>query len=163
MIRLIAAIDSKRGMADDHGIPWQGKLPTDVTHFRAKTIHSDVLMGWVTYTEFPVPLSDRQNFVFNSRGSDIRQGFTSVEDLEGLISKYHNNPSAELWIIGGAGLFAQTAQYADELHITQLQADFKCTKFFPEFKDTFELTSRTEPQTENGITFHFEIWKRKLK
>jgi dihydrofolate reductase len=29
MIRLIAAVDSQRGVANEHGIPWQGKVPMD--------------------------------------------------------------------------------------------------------------------------------------
>jgi dihydrofolate reductase len=35
MIRLIAAIDSQRGIATDSGIPW--KLPGDSAYFREKT------------------------------------------------------------------------------------------------------------------------------
>ena len=50
MIRLIAAIDSQRGIATDSGIPW--KLPGDTAYFREKTAHGLIVMGRATYDEF---------------------------------------------------------------------------------------------------------------
>lgn len=157
MIRLIVAIDSKRGMANDHGIPWQGKLPTDIAYFREKTMSGSVLMGLVTYKEFEKPMKGRRNFVINDTEEPIRDGFEEVRDLAGFVESFQT----DLWIIGGAGVFAQTISQADELYLTRLNGDFGCTKFFPAFENDFELASEAEPQTENNITFRFQIWKRK--
>ena len=60
-------------------------------------------------------------------------------------------------------MFESTIDLADELYITQLDGDWHCTKFFPEFRDKFELKSALSPQTENGITFRFTTWKRLQK
>ena len=39
--------------------------------------------------------------------------------------------------------------------------DIAFTKFFPEFKDKFETVSEAPKQSENGITFTFQIWRAK--
>ena len=49
MIRLIAAIDSQRGIATDSGIPWT--LPGDSAYFREKTSSGLIVMGRATYEE----------------------------------------------------------------------------------------------------------------
>ena len=144
-------------MADEHGIPWQGKIPTEVKYFREKTSDSWVLMGYTTYTEFKAPLSNRRNFVASSKPGPLREGFELVHDARQLLE----NASGDIWVIGGAGLFASTLDLADELYITQLDGDFNCTKFFPKFDDQFKLKSKSEPQTENGIDFHYEVWVRR--
>jgi dihydrofolate reductase len=60
MIRLIAAIDKSRGIADEHGIPWQGKIPTDTRYFREQTAEGTIVMGYGTYVEYDRPLHDRR-------------------------------------------------------------------------------------------------------
>jgi len=154
MIRMIAAIDEKQGMANEAGIPW--RLPADQAYFREHTIHNRVLMGYRTYIEFSKPLSDRENLVFSHDDAPLRPGFIPITQLEPLLQ----DGSSDLWIIGGAALFAETLQYADELYITEIQGDFHCTKFFPPFKDTFELVSRSPEQTDNGISFTYCIYRR---
>ncbi len=158
MIYCIVAIDEKRGMANEHGIPWQGKLPTDIAFFRDSTIHSNVLMGYKTYTEFEKPLSDRKNYVASSKPEQLREGF----DLVGDAREFIKNFDGDLWVIGGPGLIAATLDLVDNLKISQLEGDQHCTKFLPEFADTFELKEQSEPITENGITFRFQTWTKKV-
>ena len=156
MIRFIAALDSKRGLADDKGIPWSDKIPTDIAFFRKSTVHSNVLMGFRTYQEFKKPLSDRHNYVSARDDSALRGGFEPVTDTRGFLKGFQE----DIWVIGGAGLFAQTIDLADELHLTHLDADFHCTKFFPDFTDKFVQIEKSKPITENGITYHFAVYKR---
>jgi dihydrofolate reductase len=155
MIRAIAAIDSKRGLATDTGIPWN--LPTDRTYVREKTKGSNMLMGYNTYLEFTRPLPERRWYVLHEPTEPLREGFESVTDL----GSFMEHPPENLWLFGGAGVFAQTIDYADELWLTRIEGDFDCTKFFPEFEDKFELAEQGDPQTENGITYHYEDWKKK--
>jgi dihydrofolate reductase len=158
MIRFIAAIDSKRGIANDHGIPWQGKVPSDPKYLREHTSVSDVIMGFGMYKEVDELWSEGVNYVA-AEGVDEqpREGFEFVTDARTVVE----NAKGDLWVLGGAMLFASTLDLADELYITQLDQDFHCTKFFPEFKDAFKLQSESEPITENGITLTFQVWVRK--
>ncbi len=156
MIRFIAAIDEKRGIADDSGIPWQGRIPSDVAYFRKKTTNSNIMMGTGWYREQEKPLPNRRNLVATTSVERLRDGFEKVPDAR----KYLAETKEDIWVGGGAGLFASTIDLADELYITQLQGDFHCTKFFPDFRAQFVLTEESEPYTENGISYTFQVWKR---
>ena len=156
MIRLIAAHDEKLGIANNNGIPWH--LPKDALYFREKTKDGVVVMGAATYREFDKPLPDRKNLVLTHDAKPLRPGFQSISDLELFIN---DNWDQDIWVIGGASLFAQTISAADELYITRVRGDFHCTKFFPDYYNDFSLLDRAKEVTENSTTYSFEIWARK--
>lgn len=156
MIRAIVAIDEKRGLANDHGIPWQGKIPTDVANFRKVTLHGAVMMGQGWYKEQLKPLPERRNLVATSSSEPLRDGFEKVTNAR----EYLANSKEDIWVGGGAALFASTIDLCDELYVTQLQGDFKCTKFFPAFHNKYSKVSESESITEGGISFTFQVWKK---
>ena len=155
MIRLIAAIDSRRGIATDSGIPW--KLPGDTAYFRERTAIGVILMGGATYKEFAAPLHGRENFVLTTRSDPFRLGFRAVSSLGQLAT---DHPGEDIWVIGGAKLYAETAGQAEELLLTQVVGDFHCTKFFPPYDTEFQLSTRGDDLQEGGITYRFETWGR---
>jgi dihydrofolate reductase len=152
--RAIAAIDDRRGIATDAGIPWD--VPADRAYFRRMTVDSTVVMGSATYDEMAAPLPDRRNLVATSRPAPLRPGFERVTDLAARLSTL---PAAEtMWVIGGAGLYASTIGSMDELYLTRIPGDYGCTKFFPPFADDFVLERATPSEDAAGVTF--EIWRR---
>jgi dihydrofolate reductase len=153
MIRLIAAIDSERGLATDSGIPW--KLPGDSAYFRQKTSSGLIVMGRKTYDEFAAPLHDRENYVLTTASTPLRPGFTVVANLDVLRAAH---PDEDIWVIGGAAVYAATIGQADELLLTQVAGAFGCTKFFPAYQSDFVLESRSDDHTEAGISYRFETW-----
>jgi dihydrofolate reductase len=158
VIRLIVAIDANRGLADDQGIPWQGRLPSDARYFRDQTAEGTIVMGFRTYEEFAHPLHDRTNYVVaRSGGPPLRTGFRPVLDLDQFLA---GHTGGTVWIIGGAGLYQRTLPAADQLFITQLDQDFHCTKFFPRFDADFSLDPGSETHRENDISYRFETWHR---
>jgi dihydrofolate reductase len=154
VIRLIAAIDSKRGIATDAGIPW--KLPGDTAYFREKTKTGLVLMGRATYDEFAAPLHDRENYVLSATTAPLRAGFHAVAGLQQLRTAH---PDQDVWVIGGATVYQETIVDAEELLLTQVLRDFHCTKFFPSYQAAFELKDRGADHEEGGLTYRFETWR----
>jgi dihydrofolate reductase len=156
MIRAVAAVDDCLGLATEKGIPW--KVPADVQHFRTVTANVDVLMGYATYAEFAQPMPGRTNYVATGRGRELREGFLPVKDVDTFLSSGH---SGDLWIIGGAMLFAMTLEKIQVLSMTRVEGDFNCTKFFPAFEDTFDLVGSTTPPAVAGEpAIHFQTWTR---
>lgn len=156
MIRCVAAIDIKNGLADERGIPWQGKIPGDVRYYHKKIKGASTIMGFKMYQELSGPLVNSANYVASKRGNKLRDGFVLVPNA----TKFLEQADEDIWILGGAGLFASTIHLVDELYITQLQADFSCTKFFPEFDRDFRLMHESDKRQENNITYTFQVWKR---
>jgi dihydrofolate reductase len=154
MIRLIAAVDSRRGIATDSGIPW--KLPGDTAYFRQKTSLGLIVMGRATYDEFAAPLHDRENYVLTRATTPLRTGFAAIADLEELRVAH---PAEDIWVIGGATVYQETIAEAKELLLTQVLRDFGCTKFFPPYEANFARTSKSVDHREAGVTYRFEIWR----
>ncbi len=150
-------MDSEGGIADDRGIPWHGKLPTDDTYYRRSIASAPILMGYGHYLELKTPYPHVENYVATHTITPLRPGFTAIPDARKFLQSFQD----PIWNIGGAKLFASTIDLADELFLTRVQGTFQCTKFFPEFKTNFDRISSTKPITEHGITFHFEIWHRR--
>lgn len=156
MIRLIAAIDSQRGIATDSGIPWT--LPGDSAYFRQKTQTGAIVMGRATYDEFASPLHDSENFVLTTSPTPLRAGFRTIADLAQLRAIL---PRGDVWVIGGATVYREAIAHAVELLLTQVSGDFHCTKFFPPYADAFVLESKSDDHRENGVAYRFETWRRR--
>lgn len=154
MIYAIVAIDDKRGMAHDNGIPWD--LPSDRKFFHDQVSDKTILMGYGTYVEFTKPMTSKTSYVATSH-EVTKPGFTAVTDPH----EFLNNAKEDIWVIGGAGLLRAVWDEVEILYATRVKGDFKCTKFLPEFEDDFTLTDRQPTQTENRIDFTIEIWARK--
>lgn len=156
MINQIVIVDQQLGMADDHGIPWP---PLDLEYFRKKSEGHLMVMGYRTYVEFKAPLPNRQNLVVVRPGTPpLRDGFEAIEDIDRWLV---DHAKEDVWIIGGAGLFARTIDRADRLYVTRIDKTFSCTKFFPPFEADFELIEKSPDQQKHDLTFHFEVWAKK--
>jgi len=155
MIRLIAAIDRKRGLAKHGILPWF--IPEDEKYFtdQTKTHGGHVLTGGMTFrdTYKGRPLVNRQNYILTRQDEPI-EGAKVVHDLAKFLEDFRDK---DLWVAGGAGVFEQVmeAGQADELYLTHIDADFRCDQFFPEYKDKFKLVEESEPREQNGFNFRY--------
>jgi dihydrofolate reductase len=154
VIRLIAALDLSRGIATDEGIPWN--IPGDKAFFRRQTEHGAIVMGRSTYTEFAAPLHGRANYVLTSRADSLRAGFVPMKGLDRVAATATGD---EIWVIGGAAVYASTIAASDELVLTQVLGDFGCTKFFPPYREDFVLTQQGPDEHEGGVGYRFERWR----
>jgi len=161
MIRLIVAADRKLGIAKNGGMPWQ--IPDDEAYFTemTKTHGGNVLTGGVTFREAygSVPLAQRHNFILTHDQTPI-EGVTLVHDLDEFL---HGFQGQDLWVAGGAAVFEQVINkgYADELYLTQIDADFDCDQFFPDFEDKFLLIQKSDKHQQNGFNFRYAVYGRK--
>jgi dihydrofolate reductase len=155
VIRFIVALDVRLGIATEKGIPW--KLPGDAAYFRQQTSTGLVVMGRATYAEFSAPLHERTNYVLTSKAEPLRDGFTPIGGLDQVTT---GHPDDDIWVIGGGAVFASTMAQANELYLTQVEADFQCTKFFPAYDDQFTRFDQSETHEEGGVSYRFEKWRR---
>jgi len=155
MIRLIVAVDQRMGIAKDGVQPW--KLPTDEAYFNTMTKQygAVVVMGRTTHEVISRPLPDRKNYVLTSHPEAVKPPAIANNNLSTVLSQLD-----DVWIIGGAKLYAATIDQADELYITRIDTDYDCNTFFPAIPDKFKLTWQDKPQQENGDTFWYERYDR---
>jgi dihydrofolate reductase len=151
-IKLIAAIDDKRGIAKHQKLPWN--IPSDRQYFQDHIRPGPVLMGWNTFVSNGYkPYGIGKNFVLTKENKQY-DGVEIIHDLQAFLISFQE----DLWIAGGGQVFAQVLPDATKLYLTRLEGDFDCDVFFPEFEPTFRRVRAEEPQVENSITFHYELW-----
>lgn len=157
MIRLIAAVDIKNGIAKNGIQPW--KLPLDEKYFElnTKTYGANILMGYKTYQVIGHTLSGRINYIVSRehQGEEI-EGAILISDL----SKFINDFSKDIWVIGGAQIYSQTIDRADEVYLTKIDKDFGCDQFFPRLPRKFKLIFAEGKLKENDLTFNYNLYKR---
>ena len=156
MIRAIGAVDDRLGLGTDDGIPW--KVPADVEHFRATVASSDVLMGYATYVEFEQPLPGGTNFVATRRGSTLRDGFVPVADLDSFLAE---RVGAELWIIGGAKVYARDTSGGRGAPLTRVGGTSAAPSSSRPSSRPFgwSVTSPSPPVADTP-TIRFQPWRR---
>jgi dihydrofolate reductase len=150
MIRHIVAIDQNRGIAKNGTQPW--KLPTDEQYFlnMTKTHGSVLLMGRTTFEVIGRPLPGRKNFVATRDDNFRAEDVSVVRDIEAFLAS-----QSDIWVIGGAQIYEATLRVADELYVTEIEADFDCDVFYPEFAELFQLVEKGQRQHENGLNYRF--------
>lgn len=118
-LSLIVALGEHGAIGNNGDIPW--KCPTDMRHFREKTMDKYVVMGRKTWDSLPPnKLPGRKCLVITSTPLKEESAITfgSFEDAKAFTV---NQGAPELVIIGGSRLFMEHYNQCDELNITYIK------------------------------------------
>lgn len=125
MIKLVLAVDRQNAIGwSDGKLPWH--LPEDLKRFKNLTTGGTVLMGFNTYKSLNRVngLPNRENYVLTKKPFSelIGQTGPDIKIISGLgfCEQFYQNPSKDIWIIGGAFVYDQIIDkgWADEIHLT---------------------------------------------
>jgi dihydrofolate reductase len=162
-ISLVAAVARGGVIGRDGGIPW--RLPEDMVRFRALTMGHPVVMGRRTWESLPDgyrPLPGRGNVVvtrdpeWSAQGAD-RSG--SIQDALALLAS-----ERRVFVIGGGEIYRAALPFADELLLTEIDADVEGDTTFPTWdRGEFEEVERRERVTEDGTPFAFVRYVRRAR
>ncbi|MEI6350518.1 MAG: dihydrofolate reductase [Verrucomicrobiota bacterium] len=134
-LKAIAAMALNRVIGREGKIPWH--ISDELRWFKRATTGHSVLMGRKTYQSLGRPLPNRKNLVV-TRGSDI-EGVTTLHDLTGFDPAAYAAPGTDIFVIGGAEIYAQLLPRCDELLLTVIPQSVAGDAFFPEFELSFEF------------------------
>ena len=161
VLSLIASVDRKRGIGRGNDLVWRESA--DQKYFRAVTTGHPVIMGRRTWESLPErfrPLPGRRNIVVTRDSQWHAAGAEAVASLDAALSLVEGD--ARAFVIGGAQLFAAALPRADELVLTEIDADFDADTFFPAWNAAdFERTACDEQVTAGGVTYRFTTWRRR--
>lgn len=127
----IAAMSRNRAIGLDGRIPWH--LTEDLQFFKRTTLGHIVLMGRKTYESIGKPLPGRENWVL-SRTAEI----PGVRVLRSLDEIPTPPAGKNLYLIGGAELYAALLPRCTELLITRVNLETPGDAFFPAFESEFD-------------------------
>jgi dihydrofolate reductase len=160
-ISLVAAVARNGAIGKDNDLLWQE--PLDQRHFRALTMGHPVVMGRKTWDSLPArfrPLPGRQNVVVTRNPEKQFAGAQRAASLAAALEAL--NGTAQVFVIGGAQLYAQALPHADEMVLTEIDADLAGDVFFPAWRaDEWTISHREAHRTADGTAFAFATYRRK--
>ena len=168
---IIAAADKNMGIGKNNDLPW--RLKGDLQYFSFVTTEAAegkanaVIMGrntWYSLPEKVRPLKDRLNIVLSREYEEVPKGVMVSDSFEdSLITLWNDEAIDEIFIIGGASVYAQAIKHPDcsRIYLTEVDGAFDCDVFFPEIDPkVFKLVEATEYHEEKGIRYRFVIYER---
>jgi len=167
---MIAGIGRNLELGKDNDLLWH--IPEDLAHFKQITNGAPVLMGRATYLSLPEafrPLPHRDNIVLMRETEDLPGGdekrVVIVHDVPSAFSQAmaiaKQRDKKELFVIGGASLYAQTIELVDRLYLTEVDETFAdADVFFPPYKHLFTREVSRQHHDNGRYAFDFVILEK---
>jgi dihydrofolate reductase len=162
IISIIAAMDRKRGIGVDNKLPW--RLSADLKRFRSLTMDHHIIVGRKTFESIGKPLPGRRMIVVTRDRNYKVDGCDVANSIEDALNLARERGESEVFICGGAEIYAQSIEIADRMYLTFVDAEVAADAFFPEFdeREWVERESFYQPADEkNQYPFTFKLIVRK--
>lgn len=126
LLTIVVAIDAQGGIGVNNRLPWH--LPEDLAHFKRTTSGHPIIMGRKTFDSIGRPLPNRRNIVVTRNPGWHHEGVETVTSLDAAIAAAGDD---DVFVIGGAQIFAEALPLTQRLIVTEIDKAFDCDTFFP--------------------------------
>lgn len=155
-LSLIAAVAANGVIGSDNALPW--RLPEDLKRFKALTLGHPVIMGRKTYESIGRPLPGRRNIVISRNTAYMADGCETASSLEAAIAAC-NGTTDEVFVIGGAQIYAEALPLAQRLYLTEICRAFQGDARFPAIRrGGWAETAREKHRTDDGLEYDFAVY-----
>jgi dihydrofolate reductase len=158
-VHLIWAQARNRAIGLNGALPWH--LPEDLRHFKEKTAGCPVIMGRKTWQSLPPkfkPLPGRRNIVLTRSDAWHEVGAEPCKTLQEALLKCAY--SDEVWVIGGAEVYAQALSLADTAEVTEIDASFTADAFAPALGPNWVKSAGAPQVSSSGLKFSFDSYRK---
>jgi len=158
-LNLIYARAANGVIGREGALPWH--LPEDLAHFKRLTGGSPVVMGRKTWDSLPPrfrPLPGRQNIVVTRQAGWHDAGARRAGDLHEALAACGEAP--EVWVIGGAQIYAEAEPLAQRAVVTEIARDFEGDAHAPTLGAGWHETAREARVSADGLPFAFVTYER---
>jgi dihydrofolate reductase len=153
-INLIFARAANGVIGINNAMPWH--LPEDLAHFKRLTQGWPVIMGRKTWDSLPRkfrPLPGRTNVVITRQPGWDENGSMPATSLDAALKLCRQ--SEEVWVIGGAQIYAQAEPLADRIEVTEIAQDFEGDALAPQLGPEWIEAAREDHISSTGLNFSF--------
>lgn len=161
-VSIIAIVAANDVIGRGNQLPWH--MPADLKRFKQLTMGHHLIMGRKTYQSLGKPLPGRINVVVTRNLDFTPDGVAVARSVDEAISKAEAAGDDEIFIGGGADIYAQTLHRADRMYITRLHGEPEGDTFFPEFDDVNEWklvdAEHFEADERNEYPYSFLTYER---
>ena len=150
MVSIIVAIAQNGTIGDKNSLLWH--IKEDMRFFRTTTSGHAVIMGRKTFESLgSKPLPKRTNIVI-TRQDIVFEGALTAHSLEEAIRMADGDE--EIFVIGGAQIYAEALKVADRLYITRVEHDYDGDTSFPAI-DFSQWRLVAEERHERGEEYEY--------
>ncbi|TDR33193.1 dihydrofolate reductase [Hydromonas duriensis] len=166
-ISLIAAVAQNLALGKNNQLLWH--LPNDLQFFKRTTLNHPIIMGRKTYDSIGRPLPKRLNIVISRQFDLLIEGCVVVPSLRAAIalaSHVEHQPEGvapEVFVIGGAQIYAEALPMAARLVLTEVKQNFEADVFFPQWdkNDWQEVWRESHYDEASGLGYDFVDYHRR--
>ncbi len=154
MIKILVAFDENRVIGKNNELIWH--LPADLKRFKALTTGHVIIMGRKTFDSIGKPLPNRTTIVISRTIGLQIEGVICTTSIEEAILKAKSLSREDIFIVGGAEIYALSLTVADQILVTQLHDIFEGDAFFPEIPASeWEVTEKERGVTDEKNTYQY--------
>ena len=161
-LKLVAAVARDGGIGRGNALLFVD--PADQRFFRDTTMGAPVVMGrrtWLSIPERFRPLPGRRNLVLSRDAGFDAPGAEVAPSLDAALARLGGADT--VFVIGGAGVFAEALPRADELILTEVDRVYPgADTFFPAWnRGEFDEVERKASAAADGTAFAFVTYRRR--
>jgi dihydrofolate reductase len=150
LISIITAVSENGVIGKDNHLPWS--FPEDLKYFRETTRGHVVIMGRKTYESMGQALPNRVNIVISRDKNYTLSDALTTLSLDTAIKLAKEKEKNEVFIIGGASIYAQALPLADKLYITKIKGVYEGDTYFPDYAE-FKTVLSEKKSTDGNLVF----------
>ena len=164
IVALIAAVSENGVIGRDGEIPWH--LPADLKLFKRLTMGHHLIVGRKTFESIGKPLPGRKMIVLSRQPNYSVEGVITATSLQNALEIARKAGEDEVFIAGGAAVYAQALPLADRFYLSRVHANIRGDTTFPDFNlEEWKATVKTDypAGTDQKHAFSFMILDRKRR
>lgn len=156
-ISLILSVGRNNEIGKGNDLIWH--FHADMKFFRETTTGNTVIMGRKTFESLPKVLPNRRNIVISTDRNLKIDGAEVVHSVDEALESAKNE---NIFVIGGGRIYAQFLPLADQIYLTEIDADCPdADTFFPQFDKSQYIRTVLGENEENGIRFSHVLYTKK--
>jgi dihydrofolate reductase len=166
IVSVLAAMAPDGGIGMENRLPW--RLSADLKRFRELTMGHHLIVGRKTYESIGKALPGRHTILVtrntNYFSPDDPESCSVVHAFEEALDLARARGETEVFVCGGAEIYAQALDIADRLYLTFVEAEIEADTFFPEWDErdwSEEKCVHIAADGKNQYSSTFKIFVRK--
>jgi dihydrofolate reductase len=116
-----------RVIGRDNTVPWH--LPADLKHYQSLTTGHVVIMGRKTFESIGRPLPRRRTIILTRNPTFRQEGAETAASLQEALQRVETEE--EVFVAGGAEVYEEAMDHADQVYLTVVEAEIEGDTFFP--------------------------------
>lgn len=160
----IVAVGTNNAIGKNNRLLWH--LPQDLRFFKNTTWAMPVVMGRKTFEALNnKPLPGRYNVVITRQGviQEETENLRFAHNIDEALRMAESTACKEIFIIGGAQIYAQTFALTQRIYLTRVHAHFEADAFYPDFDPSaWKLLHNVDFNVDERHAYSFSIqtWDR---